>query len=123
VSVDGFLAHPDDALDFLHTGEQEARGFKEFLASVDAVVIGRRTFDVVLKLGHLALYGKKPVVVLSSRPRFLIGQRRRDRADGGRTGRNLYSLRLKHAFDYGIVNSKCTSAIVNKTKSAEFVHK
>ena len=68
MSVDGFLARPDDALDFLHTGEQESHGFKEFLASVDVVVIGRRTFDVVLKLGHLALYGKKPVVVLSSRP-------------------------------------------------------
>ena len=52
----------------MHTGEQEPHGFKEFLASVDVVVIGRRTFDVVLKLGHLALYGKKPVIVLSSRP-------------------------------------------------------
>jgi dihydrofolate reductase len=67
VSVDGFLARPDDALDFLHTGEQEPHGFKEFLASVDVVVIGRRTFDVVLKLGQLALYGK-PMVVLSGRP-------------------------------------------------------
>jgi dihydrofolate reductase len=68
VSLDGFLARPDDALDFLHTGEQEPHGFKQFLASVDVVVIGRRTFEVVLKLGHLALYGEKPVVVLSSRP-------------------------------------------------------
>ena len=68
MSLDGFLARPDDALDFLHTGEQEPHGFKEFLASVDVVVIGRRTIEVVLKLGHLALYGKKPVVVLSSRP-------------------------------------------------------
>jgi dihydrofolate reductase len=68
VSVDGFLARPDDALDFLHTGEQEPHGFKEFFASVDVVVIGHRTFDVVLKLGHLALYGNKPVIVLSSRP-------------------------------------------------------
>jgi dihydrofolate reductase len=68
VSVDGFLARPDDALDFLHTSEQESHGFKEFLASVDVIVIGRRTFDVVRKLGHLALYGEKPVVVLSSRP-------------------------------------------------------
>jgi dihydrofolate reductase len=66
VSLDGFLARPDDALDFLHTGEQEPHGFKEFLASVDVVVIGRRTFEVVLKLGHLALYGKKPVFVLTS---------------------------------------------------------
>jgi dihydrofolate reductase len=68
VSVDGFLARLDDALDFLQTGEKEPHGFKEFLASVDVVVIGRRTFDVVLKLGHLALYGKKPVIVLSSCP-------------------------------------------------------
>jgi len=68
VSVDGFLARPDDALDFLRTGEQEPHGFNEFYATVEVVVIGRRTFEVVRKLGHLALYGKKPVVVLSSRP-------------------------------------------------------
>ncbi len=67
LSVDGFLARPDDTFDFLQAGEQEPHGFKEFLASVDIVVIGRRTFDVVLKLGHLALYGKKPLVVLSGR--------------------------------------------------------
>jgi len=30
--------------------------------------MGRRTFDVVRKLGHLDLYGKKPIVVLSSSP-------------------------------------------------------
>ena len=67
VSGDGFLARPDDGLDFLDAGGQEPHGFTEFLASVDVVVIGRRTFEVVLKLGHLSLYGKKPVVVLSSR--------------------------------------------------------
>lgn len=68
VSVDGFLARHDDHFDFLHTGEQEPHGFTEFLASIDVIVLGRRTFEVVLKLGHLALYGKKRVVVLSSRP-------------------------------------------------------
>ena len=68
VSVDGFLARPDDTFDFLQAGEQQPHGFNEFLASVDVVVTGRRTFKVVLKLGHLALYGKKPMVVLSSRP-------------------------------------------------------
>lgn len=68
VSLDGFLARPDDTFDFLQTGEQEPHGFEEFCASVDVVVIGRKTFEVVLRLGHLALYGKKPVIVLSSRP-------------------------------------------------------
>ena len=67
VSVDGFLARPDHSLDFLDAGEQEPHGFEEFYASVDVVVIGRKTFEVVLTFGQW-FYGKKPVVVLSSRP-------------------------------------------------------
>jgi dihydrofolate reductase len=66
VSVDGFLARPDDTFDFLKAGEGVPHGFTEFLDSVDVVVMGRRTFDVVRTLGHLELYGKKPLVVLSS---------------------------------------------------------
>jgi dihydrofolate reductase len=67
VSVDGFLARPDHSLDFLETGEQEPHGFEEFYNSVDVVVIGRKTFDVVLTFGEWP-YGKKQVVVLSSNP-------------------------------------------------------
>ena len=66
MSVDGFLARPDHALDFLDAGGQEPHGFDEFNASVDVVVIGRKTFEVVLTFGNW-FYGKKPVVVLSSR--------------------------------------------------------
>jgi hypothetical protein len=33
VSVDGFLARPDDTFDFLQAGEQQPHGFNEFLAS------------------------------------------------------------------------------------------
>jgi len=67
VSVDGFLARPDHSLDFLDAGGQEPHGFEEFYASVDVVVIGRKTFDVVLTFGQWC-YGKKQVVVLSSHP-------------------------------------------------------
>ena len=65
VSVDGFLARPDDTFDFLEAGEQEPHGFDEFFASVDVVVMGRRTFEVVQKLGYPEIYRGKPVVVLS----------------------------------------------------------
>src|SRR4051794_6135858 len=68
LSVDGFLARPDDTFDFLNTGETEPHGFDEFLATVEVVVMGRTTLDVVLKLGHLELYGGKPVIVLSGQP-------------------------------------------------------
>jgi len=67
VSVDGFLARANHALDFLDTGEQEPHGFDEFYNSVDVVVIGRKTFEVVLAFDKW-FYGKKPVIVLSSRP-------------------------------------------------------
>jgi dihydrofolate reductase len=67
-SVDGFLARLDDTFDFLYAGEQIPHGFEEFLASVDVVVMGRRTFEVVSKLGHLSLYGGKPMFILSGSP-------------------------------------------------------
>jgi len=65
VSVDGFLARPSGAFDFLDAGGQEPHGFEEFFASVDVMVIGRKTFEVVLGFGTWA-YGTKPVVVLSN---------------------------------------------------------
>jgi dihydrofolate reductase len=67
VSVDGFLARLNHALDFLETGGPEPHGFEEFYGGVDVVVVGRKTFDVVLTFGEWP-YGKKPVVVLSSHP-------------------------------------------------------
>jgi dihydrofolate reductase len=66
VSVDGFLARPNHALDFLRAGEQEPHGFEEFYRTVDVVVIGRKTFEIVLTFGKW-FYGKTPVIVLSSR--------------------------------------------------------
>jgi len=67
VSVDGFLARADGALDFLDAGGAEPHGYDEFFASVDALVIGRKTFETVLGFGGWA-YGSKPVFVLTSRP-------------------------------------------------------
>ncbi len=66
-SVDGFIARKNDELDFLPEGGGEPHGYTEFIASVDAIVIGRKTFEKVLTFGSWA-YGKKRVVVLSSRP-------------------------------------------------------
>jgi dihydrofolate reductase len=66
VSVDGFIARKNDDLDFLPENP-EPHGYNEFMASVDAIVIGRKTFEKVLTLGPWS-YGDKRVVVLSSRP-------------------------------------------------------
>ena len=66
-SVDGFIARPNGDLDFLPEGGGEPHGYNEFIASVDAIVIGRKTFEKVLTFGAWP-YGDKRVVVLSSRP-------------------------------------------------------
>ena len=65
-SVDGFIARKNDELDFLPEGGGEPHGYNEFIASVDAIVIGRKTFEKVLTFGAWP-YGEKRVVVLSSR--------------------------------------------------------
>lgn len=65
-SLDGFIARSDGALDFLPPDDCEPHGFEEFLASVDALVMGRKTYDTVLEFGAWS-YGEKPVFVLSSR--------------------------------------------------------
>lgn len=66
VSVDGFMARLDGSYDFLPT-EPEEHGYEAFFASVDALVIGRGTFETVLAFDTWP-YADKRVVVLSSRP-------------------------------------------------------
>jgi len=66
-SVDGFIARPNGALDFLPPGGGEPHGYNEFIATVDAIVIGRKTFETVLAMESWP-YGDKRVVVLSSHP-------------------------------------------------------
>jgi dihydrofolate reductase len=66
-SLDGFIARPNGDLDFLPPGGGEPHGYDEFVATVDAIVIGRKTFETVLTFGAWP-YGDKRVVVLSHRP-------------------------------------------------------
>src|SRR5271168_914449 len=73
-SVDGFIARPNGDLDFLPEGGGEPHGYDEFIASIDALVIGRNTFETVLAFPEWP-YGKKRVVVLSSRPLDLSAAR------------------------------------------------
>jgi dihydrofolate reductase len=66
-SLDGFIARANGELDFLPPGGGEPHGYKEFMATVDALVIGRKTFETVLTF-DVWPYNAKPVFVLSTRP-------------------------------------------------------
>jgi dihydrofolate reductase len=80
MSLDGFIAGPDDELDWLERGgPSEDHGFTEFFGSVDAILVGRRTWEVVSRFPAWPYDGKK-VFVLTRRPaegrhgeRFLAG--------------------------------------------------
>lgn len=66
-SLDGFIARSNGEFDFLPAGGGEPHGYVEFMATVDALVIGRKTFETVLAFDTWP-YGEKPVFVLSTRP-------------------------------------------------------
>jgi dihydrofolate reductase len=69
-SVDGFIARENGGIDWLPGGgdaeSSEDYGYQELIDSVDAIVMGRNTYELVLSFGSWP-YGEKPVVVLSSR--------------------------------------------------------
>jgi dihydrofolate reductase len=68
-SLDGFIARKDGGLDWLNEANalvpaDEDLGFRAFMNSVDALIMGRKTYETVLSFGKWP-YGKTPVVVLS----------------------------------------------------------
>jgi dihydrofolate reductase len=64
-SLDGFIARANSDFDFLFPSGNEPHGYDEFMSTVDALVIGRNTFEKVLTLSTWP-YGQKPVFVLST---------------------------------------------------------
>jgi dihydrofolate reductase len=72
-SLDGFIARPDGDIEWLHNsaynlpeGENDF-GYERFINTVDALVMGRHTYEKVLSFDGWP-YGEKKVVVLTGRP-------------------------------------------------------
>nr|WP_239664315.1 dihydrofolate reductase family protein [Serratia marcescens] len=71
-SVDGFIAGPDGDIDWLLRPEYAVSllnglSFEAFVADIDALVMGRHTYDKVRAFPEWP-YGALPVVVLSTQP-------------------------------------------------------
>ncbi|HEX5000524.1 MAG TPA: dihydrofolate reductase family protein, partial [Terriglobia bacterium] len=70
-SVDGFIARPDGGLDWLPEGggfEGEDYGYDAFIKSIDAIIMGRHSFEKVCEFPEWPY--RKPVIVLTSRSRL-----------------------------------------------------
>ena len=71
-SLDGFIAREDGSLDWLpgsdgepvDDGNNEDYGYHTFMETVDVLIMGRNTYEMVLGFGPWA-YGEKKVIVLS----------------------------------------------------------
>jgi dihydrofolate reductase len=67
VSLDGFIARSDGSVDWLDMPESnEDYGFSAFMDSIDAMVMGRNTFDTVMAMREWP-YRDTPVIVLTHR--------------------------------------------------------
>jgi dihydrofolate reductase len=69
-SLDGFIAPPDEELDFLNTVavEGEDYGYADFVSTCDTVIMGRRTYEKVLAMGVPDPHPERTLYVITSRP-------------------------------------------------------
>jgi dihydrofolate reductase len=68
VSLDGKIARPDGSVeDWLADYPAEDFGIETFLSGVDAILMGRGTYEAVRRLGDWP-YPDKPTIVLTTRP-------------------------------------------------------
>ncbi|MDY6898144.1 MAG: dihydrofolate reductase family protein [Cyanobacteriota bacterium] len=78
-SLDGFIASSDGSIDWLYeipNPSQSDYGYAEFMNGIDAIVMGRNTFEKVLSFGDWVY--DKPVFILSNSltelPRDMVGK-------------------------------------------------
>ena len=67
-SLDGFIAGPNDELDWLEGPEGAEDTFTPFLRQVGSILMGRRTYDVVCGFEGDWPYGETPIIVATNRP-------------------------------------------------------
>lgn len=75
ISLDGYIAQPNDDLIFLSIVEQEGQdyGYGDFVKTVDTVIVGRKTYDKVLAMGFDFPHADKDTYIITRTPRPYIG--------------------------------------------------
>ncbi|HBL77621.1 MAG: dihydrofolate reductase [Bacteroidetes bacterium GWF2_42_66] len=77
-SLDGYIAKPNDDLSFLKLVEKENEdyGYTEFTANIDTIIIGRKTYDYVLREIGASHYdnGERDVYVVTRTEKQNVGK-------------------------------------------------
>ncbi len=77
-SLDGYIAKPNDDLSFLKSVEKEGEdyGYAEFMDNIDTIILGRKTFDYVVREIGSSHYdnGQRDVYVITRTERPSVGR-------------------------------------------------
>lgn len=75
MSLDGYIAQPNDDLSFLSIVEQEGQdyGYADFIETVDTVIVGRKTYEKVISMGFDFPHADKDAYIITRTPRQNIG--------------------------------------------------
>jgi dihydrofolate reductase len=121
ISLDGYIARPDGAVDFLFMPKDYSMG--PFFKSVDTALMGRKTYEVALKMGEnfggsmfsyvfsrtLPSGERDGITFTSASPAALVGQLRRSRGKhiwlmgGGELVRDFLKADLVDELSIGVV--------------------
>jgi dihydrofolate reductase len=74
-SLDGYIAQPNDDLSFLSIVAQEGQdyGYADFIKTVDAVIVGRKTYDKIISMGYDFPHTDKDSYIITRTARPNIG--------------------------------------------------
>jgi dihydrofolate reductase len=50
ITLDGYIARPDGAIDYLHMTKEGAKDFGHFFTTIDTIVMGRKTLDAAIAM-------------------------------------------------------------------------
>ncbi|ACU07651.1 Bifunctional deaminase-reductase domain protein [Flavobacteriaceae bacterium 3519-10] len=77
-SLDGYIAKPNDDLSFLKLVDKEGEdyGYAEFTSTIDTLIVGRKTYDYVLKEIGSSHYdnGQRDVYVITRTEKPQVGR-------------------------------------------------
>lgn len=64
MSLDGFIARKDGSVDFLDVMEESlTNDFNDFVETIDTIIMGSATYDVMLSFGEIPFPNKKIIVM------------------------------------------------------------